>query len=136
MGFFLRSFALLFRLNFYDTLDDIFDSYYFFVGDFDDDEYSDDLLFSISSLFFYDNDVNDDRINSFEEENDFSFDLFFIYFLSWGKFFFFLILTFDEIFRVSIALYICYLILLEVNTVNSSLVEDFYFFKLRFAISK
>jgi hypothetical protein len=36
---FLRFFILLFRLNVYDTLDDFYDSYYIFVGDFDDDEY-------------------------------------------------------------------------------------------------
>ena len=35
----LRFGILLFRLNIYDTLDDFFDSYYIFVGDFDDDEY-------------------------------------------------------------------------------------------------
>jgi hypothetical protein len=35
----LRFFILLFRLNIYDTLDDFFDSYYIFIGDFDDDEY-------------------------------------------------------------------------------------------------
>lgn len=36
---FLRFFILLFRLNVYDTLDDFYDSYYIFIGDFDDDEY-------------------------------------------------------------------------------------------------
>jgi hypothetical protein len=36
---FLRAFTLLLRLNVYDTLDDLYDSYYIYVGDFDDDEY-------------------------------------------------------------------------------------------------
>jgi len=42
---FLRFFILLFRLNVYDTLDDFYDSYYIFVGDFDDDEYFNELFF-------------------------------------------------------------------------------------------
>jgi hypothetical protein len=77
----LRFFILLFRLNVYDTLDDFYDSYYIFVGDFDDDEYLSELFFSIYSTMFYDYDVNDDRIYSLEEENDFFFDLFFLYFI-------------------------------------------------------
>jgi hypothetical protein len=77
---FLRFFILLFRLNIYDTLEDFYDTYYIYIGDFDEDEYFDDLFFSIYSTLFYDYDVNDDRIYSFEEENDFSFDLFYIYF--------------------------------------------------------
>lgn len=33
----LRFYILLFRMNVYDNLDDFFDSYYIFVGDFDDE---------------------------------------------------------------------------------------------------
>jgi hypothetical protein len=78
---FLRFFILLFRLNVYDTLDDFYDSYYIFLGDFDDDEYFNELFFSMYSLFFYDYDVNDDRAFSLEDENEFFLDLFYIYFL-------------------------------------------------------
>jgi hypothetical protein len=35
----LRFFILLFRLNVYDTLDDFYDSYYVYLGDFDEDEF-------------------------------------------------------------------------------------------------
>lgn len=77
----LRFFILLFRLNIYDTLDDFFDSYYIFVGDFDDEEYFDELFFSIHGLLFYDMDVNDDRAYSLEEESDIFMDLFYLYFL-------------------------------------------------------
>jgi hypothetical protein len=70
---FLRFFILLFRLNVYDTLDDFYDSYYIFIGDFDDDEYFSELFFSMQSLMFYDFDVNDDRIYSLEEEHEFFF---------------------------------------------------------------
>jgi hypothetical protein len=80
IGLFLRFFILLFRLNVYDNLDDFYDSYYIFVGDFDDDEYVVDLLFSIQGLLFYDYDVNDDGMLMLEEEPDFLEDLFFIYF--------------------------------------------------------
>jgi len=46
IAFILRFFVLALRLNIYDTVDDIFDSYYIFVMDLDDDEYFLDLLFS------------------------------------------------------------------------------------------
>jgi hypothetical protein len=78
---FLRFFILLFRLNIYDTLDDFYDSYYIYVGDFDEDEYINELFFSVHGLMFYDPDVNDDRIYSLEEEHEFAFDFFYLYFL-------------------------------------------------------
>lgn len=46
IGLFLRFFILLFRLNVYDNLDDFYDSYYIFVGDFDDDEYANEIFLS------------------------------------------------------------------------------------------
>ena len=48
----LRFFILLFRLNVYDTLDDFYDSYYIYSGDFDDDEHFFDMFFSFYPLFF------------------------------------------------------------------------------------
>jgi hypothetical protein len=78
---FLRFFILLFRLNVYDTLDDFYDSYYIYVGDFDDDEYFNEMFFSMYGLFFFDIDNNDDRSFSLEDENEFMLDLFYIYFL-------------------------------------------------------
>ena len=41
----LRFYALLLRLNIYDLLDDCLDCYYIFIGDFDDDEYLNELFF-------------------------------------------------------------------------------------------
>jgi len=123
---FLRFFILLFRLNVYDTLDDFYDSYYIYIGDFDDDEYFNELFFSMYGLLFYDYDVNDDRIYSLEEEHDFFLDLFYIYFLAWGKFFTFIFFILEEILRLSLAFYICYLITFEVHAVNASYVEDGY----------
>lgn len=123
---FLRFFILLFRLNVYDTLDDFYDSYYIYIGDFDDDEYYNELFFSIHGLLFYDFDNNDDKLYSLEEENEFFIDLFYIYFLCWGKFFFFIFFILEEILRIALAFYICYLITFEVHAVNASYVEDNY----------
>jgi hypothetical protein len=81
IGLFLRFFILLFRLNVYDNLDDFYDSYYIFVGDFDDDEYVVELLFSFQTLLFYDYDANDDGLLMMEEEPDLLEDLFYLYFV-------------------------------------------------------
>lgn len=124
---FLRFFILLFRLNIYDTLDDFYDCYYIYVGDFDEDEYINELFFSIHTLLFYDFDVNDDRIYSLEEEHEFVFDFFYLYFLCWGKLFFFIFFILEEILRITLAFYICYLIAFEVHAVNCSYLEDNYF---------
>lgn len=77
----LRFFILLFRLNVYDTLDDCYDSYYIFIGDFDDDEYLNELFFSMYNFMFYDSDNNDDRSFSLEDENDLFLDFFYLYFI-------------------------------------------------------
>lgn len=77
----LRFGVLMVRLNIYDFLDDVLDSYYIFLGDFDDDEYFSDLFFSLFSVMFFDSDNNDDRSFFFEDELDFSFDFFSIYFV-------------------------------------------------------
>jgi hypothetical protein len=76
-------------------------------------------------------DVNDDRIYSLEEEHDLFLDLFYLYFLCWGKFFMFIFFILEEILRISLAFYICYLIIFEVHAVNSSYVEDSYFSSTR-----
>jgi len=122
----LRFFILLFRLNVYDTLDDFYDSYYIYIGDFDDDEYFFENFFSMYSFYFFDADVNDDRFFSLESENEFVIDFFYLYFLCWAKFFTFIFFILEEILRLSLAFYICYLIIFEVHAVNCSYVEDNY----------
>ena len=77
----LRFYTLLFRMNVYDTLDDFFDSYYIFVGDFDDDEYLSELFMSLHGTLFFTLDNNDDRSFLLEDENDFGGDLFYTYFV-------------------------------------------------------
>ncbi len=123
----LRFYTLLFRMNVYDTLEDFFDSYYIFVGDFDDDEYINELFFSLNNTLFFTLDNHDDRSFLFEDENDFSNDLFFIYFMVWGKFSYFFFLMAELAARLGLAFYILYLILFEVHSVNCSYLEDTYF---------
>ncbi len=124
---FLRFFILLFRLNVYDTLDDFYDSYYIYVGDFDDDEYFNEMFFSFYPLMVFETDNNDDRGFLLEDESDLMMDLFYIYFTCWAKFFTFIFFILEEILRLSLAFYICYLIIFEVHSVNCSYSEDSYF---------
>ena len=119
------------RLNLYDFLDDLLDSYYIFVCDFDDEEYFSDLLFSTFSVMFFDTDNHDDRSFFFEDEIDLSNDLFSLYFIVWSKFSLFLFFSIEETLRVLLAFYVTYLIIFEVQAVNRSYVEDTYLFKKR-----
>lgn len=123
---FLRFFILLFRLNVYDTLDDFYDSYYIFVGDFDDDEYLNEAFFSFYTTLFIDYDNNDDRAFTLEDENEFFIDLFYIYFICWAKLFTFIFFILEEILRLALGFYICYLIIFEVHSVNCTYIEDNY----------
>jgi hypothetical protein len=70
----LRFYILLLRVNVYDTLDDFLDSYYIFVGDFDEDEYLNELFLSVYSslLFFSENDYDTSFL--LEDEHDFTGD--------------------------------------------------------------
>lgn len=78
----VRFIVLVIRLNMYDFLDDVLDSYYIFVGDFDDDEYFSEALFSLFGVLFFDTDNHDDRSIFFEEEADFTLDLFSLYYIA------------------------------------------------------
>lgn len=77
----LRFYILLFRMNVYDALEDVLDTYYIFLGDFDDDEYLNELFLSLHGTILFTLDNHDDRSFLMEDENDFSNDLFYIYFL-------------------------------------------------------
>jgi hypothetical protein len=59
-----------------------------------------------------------------ENESDLSFDLYYIYFLVWGKLFMFIAVILEEILRVLLALYVCYLITFDVHAVNNSYNEE------------
>jgi hypothetical protein len=79
-------------------------------------------------------DVQDDRIYSLEEEHDFFLDLFYIYYMVWGKFFTFIFFVLELLLRLALGFYICYLIIFEVQAVNASYVEDGYIQNTRFKL--
>ena len=81
----LRFYILLFRMNVYDSIEDVLDSYYIFVGDFDDDEYISELFITLQGILPLTVDNNDDRSFLFEDENDFSNDFFLSLFFSLRK---------------------------------------------------
>ena len=130
-AFTMRLFTLLLRFYIYETNDDILDSYYIFIGDFDDDEYFNELFFSTFSLLFFDTDNNDDRSFFFEDEIDLSWDLFSIYFIMLMKLDSIIFWAAEGIARTFLALYIGYLITFEIHTTNRSYVEDMYFSQKR-----
>jgi hypothetical protein len=72
-------------------------------------------------------DNHDDRSFLFEDENDFFSDLFYMYFLIWGKIFYFLFYTVELIARFLLAFYVIYLVLFEIYGVNCFYKEDKYF---------
>lgn len=127
----LRFYSLLLRLNVYDVLDDCLDFYYVFIGDFDDDEYMNESFFSLYGVIFYTSDNQDDRSFLLEDENDFYGDLFYLYFLLWGKVFYFLFYTVELTARFGLAFYVIYLVLFEIYGVNCSYKEDSYFLNKR-----
>jgi hypothetical protein len=84
-AFVLRFLVLMARLNIYDGVDDVLDSYYIFMADFEEEEYFYDSFFSFFPVLVFDTDLNDDRSFLFEDEPDVTSDLFIIYFTVWGK---------------------------------------------------
>jgi len=77
----LRVVVLVIRLNIYDGVDDVLDSYYIFLADFDEEEYFNDLFFSVSPVLFFDGDTKDDRSLFLEDEFDLATDLYSLYFI-------------------------------------------------------
>ena len=122
----LRFYVLVFRINLYDVLDDILDSFYVFIIDFDDDEYFSELFLSVHGTLFFTNDNHDDRSMLLEDENGFMGDFFYLYFMIFGKIFFFLIFLTEELGRLALGFYICFLIIFEMHSVNCSYREDLY----------
>ena len=120
VALFLRFFLLIFRLNIYDSLDDFLDSYYIFLCDFDEDFLFNELGFSLfNDFYFYIDNQND---TFFFTEIEF-FHFFSFFFIFWGKFFFFIFFILEEFFRLSLSIYIIYLILFEIHSTNISYKE-------------
>jgi hypothetical protein len=125
-AFVMRLFTLMVRFFIYESNDDILDSYYIFIGDFDDDEYFNELFFSAFPILFFDGDNNDDRSFFLEDEIDLSSDLFSLYFIMLTKLGSLMFYIPEGIARAFLAFYIGYLIIFEVHTANRSYVEDTY----------
>jgi len=125
-AFVMRLCTLMLRFFIYETNDDLLDSYYIFIGDFDDDEYFNELFFSIFPTLFFDTDNNDDRSFFLEDEIDFGSDLFSLYFIFLAKLGSLMFYVPEGIARTFLALYIGYLIVFEVHTANRSYTEDNY----------
>jgi hypothetical protein len=90
-----------------------------------------ELFFSGYSVWFYDNDNEDDSNYSSEDESDSVLDLFYLYFLSWSKLYLFIFFIAEEFLRLILAFFISYLIIFDIHAVNSSYVEDTFFTKKR-----
>jgi hypothetical protein len=125
-AFIMRLFTLMVRFFIYESNDDMLDSYYIFIGDFDDDEYFNELFFSVFPLLFFDTDNNDDRSFFLEDEIDLSIDLFSLYFIMLTKLGSLMFYIPEGIARAFLAFYIGYLIVFEVHTANRSYNEDLY----------
>lgn len=77
---FLRCYVLLFRLNIYDALDDFLDSYFIFSEDFEDEIFIDEIFLFLHNVVFFTTDNSHDTFFLLEDDNDFSVDIFYLYF--------------------------------------------------------
>ena len=126
-SFSMRFYMTVIRVNIYDTVEDFLDTYYIFVGDFDDDEYLAELFFSLHGTIFFTMDNNDDRSFLMEDESSFSYDLYYIYYMLWAKFAYFFFLTVESALKYAVGLYVTFLITFEIHAVSCSYAEDTYF---------
>ena len=123
----LRFLTLLVRLNLYDLVDDILDSNYIFFCDFEEERFLADGLSSFSKNSQFVDTLNyrtHDKIYSSYPTLLLNVDLYALFFVMWGKVFFFLFFAFEEIGRVFLAFFIIYLVLFEMQTLNRSYVES------------
>ena len=127
----LRFMTLLFRLNIYDAVDDVLDSNYIFICDFEDDSFYVDFFGTFYKSVLINNDSFGDKTIFFEQSLDFSGDLFFVYFILCSKFISLVVFALEEIGRVLLAFFIIYLVIFEMQSVNRSFTEDSYVINTR-----
>ena len=125
-AFAMRLGTLMLRFFVYESNDDMLDSYYIFIGDFDDDEYFNEIFFTVFPTLFFDSDNNDDRSFFLEDEIDLSADLFSLYFIFLTKLGSLMFYIPEGVARAFLAFYVGYLIVFEVHTANRSYAEDLY----------
>ena len=120
----LRFLTLLFRLNIYDAVDDVLDSNYIFICDFEDDSFYVDFFGTFYKSILINNDSFGDKTIFFEQSLDFSGDLFFIYFIICSKFISLVFFALEDVGRVLLAFFIIYLVIFEMQSVNRSYGEE------------
>ena len=121
----LRFYVLLFRLNVYDLLEDLFDGYYIFLGDFGDEYLLDGTLVPTTLLDGFSL-VNNDENCDFEDTNpSLWFDIFKLYYFIWGQFVYFYIFCLEEGARLMLAIYIIFLVFFEIHATNMRFLERY-----------
>ena len=127
----VRFYILLFRINVYDMLDDCFDSYYIFIGDFAENTYTEEALVHLSegaaTLAENQSDLALTHDTSLDGGRDLYVNLAILYFkvLTW------LVFLLELALRLTLAIYVCYLVLFEVHGTSRGYVEDKYLNSLR-----
>jgi hypothetical protein len=123
----VRFYILLFRINVYDMLDDCFDSYYVFIGDFAENTYTEEALVHLgdgaATLVENQSDLGLTNDSTLDTGRDLYLSLAIVYLkiMTW------LIFLLELALRLTLAVYVCYLVLIEVHGVNRSYVEENYF---------
>ena len=125
-GLIIRYFVLMVRLNLYDFSDDLLDSYYIFLTDFNEEDYLFDAIAQLSAVMFFDSDNHEDRLFMLEDEGDLFTDLYILYFTTWGKLSLFWFFALEEMARIALALFITYLVIFEMNALDRSYNEDMW----------
>lgn len=119
----LRFYILLFRLNVYDLLEDLFDGYYIFLGDFGDEYLLDTSLFAINSFEGFTANNNDENFDFEDTNTSLWFDIFKVYYYVWGQFTYFYVFCLEEGARLLLAVYIIFLIFFEIHATNMRFLE-------------
>ena len=127
----VRFYILLFRINVYDMLDDCFDSYYIFIGDFAENSYNEEALVRLSEAAATLGENQSDLALTNDSALDTGRDLYVNLAILYLKVMTWLIFLLELALRLSLAVYVCYLVLVEVHGVNRSYLEDNYFSHVR-----
>ena len=121
----MRFYVLLFRLNVYDLLEDLFDGYYIFLGDFGDEYLLDSSLVLINSFDGFTQNNIEDNFDFEDTNSSIGLDLFRLYYFFWGEFAFFYVFCLEEGARLLLATYIVFLIFFEIHATNMRFLERY-----------
>jgi hypothetical protein len=129
----LRFLTLLVRLNLYDTVDDVLDSYYIFLCDFQDEMYVTDssLFCNLCFASFMNDSMSLSRTLLTLYHSNYYLDLWRAYIMICWNFLSFIYFALELIGRVLLAFFILYLVIFEMQSVNRSHVEDEYITNIR-----